>query len=195
MRRIVVCLIALVLPSGYASANPQPIVKFDLQYYPVDGETIIDINTSMFSRTPIRTAGGPFAAVTESGIRATYDLLNEADGGCSVRNPVVHLETKMILPKLSPGQRRPNVNAEWTRFIGALRAHELMHAQNGLAISKTVLKRITGFRTSLSCAETSGRLNAAIQQLIGKMNEYDKHLDKTTNHGETQGTKLNIRIR
>jgi predicted secreted Zn-dependent protease len=153
-----------------------------------------EIRASMFGNSPVRNGDESFGGVTKSQIWATYDLLNEVDGGCSLRNPSVRVDIKMTLPQLDAGQRSPAVQQEWERFMGALRAHELMHAQNGNFIATTVLTRMMGFKTRLSCAETRPKLNDAIQTLIQRMNDNDKKLDQVTNHGATQGAQLNLHV-
>jgi len=186
--------IVALLASQLAHANPVPIVNFKIQHYPVQGRTMEEIRASMFGNSPVRNAEESFGGVTKSQIWTSYDLLNEEDGGCSLRNPSVRIDIHMTLPQLGGGQRTAAVQHEWERFMGALRAHELMHAQNGNYIAKTVLDRMMGFKTKLSCTDTRPRLNEAIQTLIQRMNDYDKKLDKDTNHGATQGAQLNLRI-
>jgi predicted secreted Zn-dependent protease len=194
MRSRLTWALAGLLSSRLAWADPSPIVSFDVQHYGVHGQSMEEIRASMFGNSPVRTGEESFGGVTKSQIWATYDLLNEVGGGCSLRNPSVRVEIRMTLPQLDSGQRSPAVQEEWERFMGALRSHELMHAQNGNFIAKTVLSRMVGFKTQLSCAETRPKLNDAIQTLIQRMNDYDKKLDEVTNHGATQGAQLNLRV-
>lgn len=186
--------LSALLGNPMAWAGPTPTVTFDIQHYAIQGRTMEEIRSSMFGNSPVRNAEGSFGGVTKSQIWTNFDLLNEGDGGCSLRNPSVRIDIKMTLPKLDQGQRSAAVQHEWERFIGALRAHELMHAQNGSYIANTVLTRMMGFKTKLSCAETRPKLNDAIQTLMQRMNDYDKNLDKVTNHGATQGAQLNLRV-
>lgn len=194
MRSCLPWILAGLLGSQAAWADPTPKITFDIQHYAVQGRTMEEIRASMFGNSPVRNGAESFGGVTNSQIWATYDLLNEAGGGCSLRNPSVRAEIKMTLPQLEPGQRSPAVQQEWERFMGALREHELIHAKNGSFIASTVLARMVGFKTRLSCAETRPKLNDAIQTLIQRMNDYDKKLDETTNHGATQGAQLNLRV-
>lgn len=188
-------LLVLFLVSTGVEAYPTPIVEFRLKHYPVHGQTVAALKQSMFQNTPVRSEQGTYGGVTENSIETTYDLISTADGGCTVRNPMVRLLSVVTLPKLAEPIASGAVAAEWDRFLGALRAHELIHAQNGRSMANTVLKRLNGVRTQSSCDQVSPRLKHAISKLIDNMGEYDRQIDETTNHGETQGAVLNTRIR
>jgi predicted secreted Zn-dependent protease len=179
---------------GGSIASPQPIVKFEIVYYEAGGSTISQIHDSMFRNSPIRSDRGTFGGLTTNTIYANYDLMQTARG-CEVRNPVVNLHSVVTLPKLSDDVRSAGTEREWERFIGALRAHELMHARNGHAIARTVLSRLYKFRSRQSCITIKTRLDTAIHTLIANMNEYDRHLDRDTSHGATQGAQLNLNVR
>ncbi|WGK63339.1 DUF922 domain-containing protein (plasmid) [Halopseudomonas sp. SMJS2] len=183
-----------MIGQGAAFGSPQPIVKFDIVYYPAEGKTIPEIHDSMFRNSPIRSARGTYGGLTTNTIAANYDLM-QTSKGCEVRNPVVKLKSIVTLPKLTEEVRSVGTAREWERFIGALRAHELMHARNGHAIAKTVLSRLYNFKSGQSCGAIKANLDHAISTLINNMNEFDRHLDRDTSHGATQGAMLNLHIR
>ncbi len=184
----------LFLWHSHSLGAPKPIVDFSIVYYEVSGRTIPEIHEAMFSNTPIRSEEGIFGGVTANTISASYDLM-QTSSGCEVRNPVVHLKSTVVLPKLSDDYRSAATVREWERFISALRAHELMHAQNGHAIASTLLSRLYIFRSEQTCVAIRGRLDAAVSSLIKNMNEIDRHLDRETAHGATQGAVLNLQVR
>lgn len=189
-------LVFLIAMAGQGAAfgSPQPIVKFDIVYYPAEGKTIPEIHDSMFRNSPIRSAQGTYGGLTTNTISANYDLM-QTSKGCEVRNPVVKLNSIVTLPKLTEDVRSVSTVREWERFIGALRAHELMHARNGHSIATTVITRLYNFRSRQSCGAIRARLDHAISTLINNMNEFDRHLDRDTSHGATQGAMLNLQIR
>lgn len=188
-----VCLLAM-MGQGAAFGSPQPIVKFDIVYYPAEGKTIPEIHDSMFRNSPIRSERGTFGGLTTNTITANYDLM-QTSSGCEVRNPVVKLKSIVTLPRLTEDVRSVSTVREWERFMGALRAHELMHARNGQSIAKTVISRLYNFKSAQPCGAIRARLDHAVSTLIENMNEFDRHLDRDTVHGATQGATLNLQIR
>lgn len=177
------------------SASPAPIVTFKIQHYEVAGQTVAEIKSSMFRNTPVRGLSGNFGAVTVNSFSTTYNLMPTASGGCEVRNPVVALDSVVTLPRLVIGNQTRVVLVEWQRFIGALRAHEMLHAKNGLNIAQTILTRLSTIQTRMPCNQVSVNLNNAIQVLMNNMSEFDRQLDSKTNHGESQGAVLNTNVR
>lgn len=191
---ILLVFLMAIVGQGTAYGSPQPIVKFDIVYYPAEGRTISEIHDSMYRNSPIRSAEGTYGGLTTNTITANYDLM-QTSSGCEVRNPVVKLKSIVTLPRLTEDVRSVGTVREWERFIGALRAHELMHARNGRSIAKTVLTRLYNFKSAQACEAIRARLDQAISTLIENMNEFDRHLDRDTSHGATQGAALNLRIR
>ena len=175
--------------------NAKPVTDFELKHYEVTGNTIAEIKRSMAKNSPIRTGNKGFGGVTVWSLDTTYTTVETPDGGCEVRDPKVFLKIKIMLPKLRPGPRLSRrAMAEWERFLGALRAHEMLHAKNGLYTAETIEKRMTNLRTKVSCPRTKEVLNQGSQVLISNITQRDRDMDRDTRHGETQGAYLDERV-
>lgn len=186
-------LVLMLLASHQAKAKP--VTDFELQHYEVTGSTIAEIKRSMAKKSPIRTGNKGFGGVTVWSLDTTYTTVETPDGGCEVRDPKVFLKVKIVLPKLRPGPRLSRqARAEWERFLGALRAHEMLHAKNGLYTAETIEKRMTNLRTKVSCHRTKEVLNQGSQALISNITQRDRDMDRDTRHGETQGAYLDERV-
>jgi predicted secreted Zn-dependent protease len=185
--------IGLLALSG--ATHAKPVVTFKIDHYEVTGNTVTEIQRSIGKRTPIRSGTKFYGGVTRWKLDTTYKAREMASGGCAVIEPVVYLDVQVLLPKLVPGPRitRP-VLAEWDRFLGALRAHEQLHALNGLHTARTLEQRMTNLKTAFNCQKMRDMLTEASQALIKNINQRDIDMDRETNHGETQGAYLNTEI-
>lgn len=165
------------------------------QYYTVYGQTVADIQRSIFENSPMRNARGAFAGNTKSNFQTTYRLIALPQQGCTVANAVVKVESVVTLPQLAPAARSPAVEAEWRRYFAALRAHEYLHVQNGEESARKAQQWLAGVRTSWSCAEAKPQVRAAIRSFLLRMDERDQQMDAATEHGRSQGAWLDARVR
>ena len=165
------------------------------QYYTVYGQTVADIQRSIFERTPMRNARGAFAGNTKSNFRTTYRLIALPQQGCTVANAVVKVESVVTLPQLAPAVRSPAVETEWRRYYAALRAHEYLHVQNGEESARTAQQWLAGVKTRWSCAEAKPQVSAAIRSFLLRLDERDQQMDAATEHGRSQGAWLDARVR
>ncbi|PWC98952.1 MULTISPECIES: DUF922 domain-containing protein [Pseudomonas] len=190
MMRNGIMAVALLSAASVATAQPEPTIDFDIRYYDVVGATTAEIRSSVFRSTPIRIKGSPYGAITENRFTTGYSSFGTSSGGCEVKNVRVFLESKITLPRLVINGQSAPVLAEWERYIGALRAHEMMHANNGKYTAETVAGRLYNFKSQIPCDQLRSKLDAAVNQLIHNMGVWDQQLDAQTEHGKSQGAFL-----
>lgn len=176
--------------SSFSVAQPEPVINFQIRHYDVSGMTTAEISQSVFKNTPVRINGGRFGAVTHNRFSTSYSAVSTSTGGCEVKNARVVLDSTIVLPRLVQGGHSPNVMAEWERYIGALRAHEQLHANNGKYTAETLASRLYAFKSNLPCTQMRSRLDEAVDRLIQNMGEWDRRLDAETQHGKSQGAFL-----
>lgn len=189
MRRGLI-IAALLSGTSAAHAQPEPTIDFGISYYDVEGATTAEIRSSVFRNTPIRIKGSPYGAITANRFTTGYSSVGTSSGGCEVKNVRVFLESKITLPRLVINGQSGPVLAEWERYIGALRAHEMMHANNGKYTAQTVAGRLYNFKAQMPCSQLRTKLDAAVNQLIHNMGVWDQQLDAQTEHGKSQGAFL-----
>lgn len=184
-------LLVLVLSASSAvSAQPEPVINFKVRHYEVSGMTSAAITQSVLKNTPVKMNGGSYGAVTHNQFSTSYSAVADSHGGCEVKNVSIVLDSTVVLPKLVPSGQSAAVMAEWERYIGALRAHELMHANNGRLTAQTLASRLYDFKSQMPCVQMRARLDRAVKQLIDNMGVWDQQLDANTDHGRTQGAYL-----
>lgn len=171
-------------------ASPQPMINFNIQHYSVSGSTTAEISASVFRNTPVVIDGSRFGAVTHNQFQTGYSAVSTASGGCEVKNARIMLNSTIVLPNLVKNGQTPAVLAEWERYIGALRAHEQMHANNGKYTAETLISRLYNFKAEIPCQVMKARLDQAVDRLINNMGTWDQQLDAQTEHGKSQGAYL-----
>jgi predicted secreted Zn-dependent protease len=183
-------LLALAFIACQVHAGPEPVINFTIQHYPVTGASTGEISKSVFQNTPVQMSNGRFGAVTHNKFTTSYSTIATEQGGCEVKNARVQLDSTIVLPQLAETGQSAAVLKEWERYIGALRAHEQMHANNGRYTAETVASRLYDFKSGLSCVQMRAKLDQAVDLLIQNMGNWDTQLDAQTEHGKTQGAFL-----
>lgn len=183
-------LVLVLATASVAQANPEPTINFNIQHYAVSGSTTAEISASVFKNTPVVMDGNRFGAVTHNQFQTGFSVVPTASGGCEVKNARIVLNSTIVLPNLVRNGQSANVLAEWERYIGALRAHEQMHANNGKYTAETLLNRLYDFKAEMPCPVMKAKLDQAVDRLINNMGAWDQKLDSQTEHGKTQGAFL-----
>lgn len=187
-RRLLLALSIVCAPAVHGS--PEPTINFKIQHYSVSGSTTAEISSSVFKNTPVVMNGNRFGAVTHNQFNTGYSTVSTASGGCEVKNARIVLNSTIVLPNLIRNGQSPAVLAEWERYIGALRAHEQMHANNGKYTAETLISRLYNFRAEMPCPSMRAKLDQAVDRLINNMGAWDQQLDSQTEHGKSQGAYL-----
>lgn len=194
MRNFLPALVALLGPIG-AVANPQPIIDFQLEHYWVSGQSTDDLRQQIFEKTPVWISGQKYGAATINNFQTAYALTSTAAGGCEVKNPSVRLSSKVILPKLIPGQYSDTLYMEWVRYIRALTEHEMQHAQNGKRAAEDLARQLASYSMEIPCARMNPILAEAVAKFIEQRGVWDVEFDQATRHGAVHGAELKSGIR
>lgn len=196
-RSLAAALFALMLGipgCGACAESLRPDVRFQVEYYPVTGRTMAEIQTSIGEQTPSKEGDYFYAGVTVWDLNSSFDLVSSSSG-CSLSNGQVFLNTTIHLPQLNDsGHLSDGVRAEWTRFSNALKTHEMLHAKNAYRAATTLLSKIHGLRTSVPCERARTIIQNGTDELIRRISEFDRDLDSQTQHGKTQGAFLNLGV-
>lgn len=186
-------LAGVLLVPGLSSA--EPVVTFRIEHYEVTGNTVAEIQQSVLARTPVRSANGVFGGATRWNLETSYRTEPLPGGRCAVLDPKVFLEIRVTLPRLRPGSKiTREAFAEWNRFLGALRAHEKLHALNGKFTAETLDRRMVNLTTAFDCQRTKEVLDKSSRALIDQISQRDVELDRKTVHGRSQGAFLNMAV-
>jgi len=106
-----------------------------------------------------------------------------ADGRCNLSAATASFEATVLLPRLAADRPpAPDLQAAWTRYIGALRLHEAGHLRR----AHDRLDDVAIAVRSSSCATA----NAAGERILNEIRRDQAQYDAATQHGRTQGAML-----
>jgi len=98
------------------------------------------------------------------------------------------LRTRIQMPELHAGS--PAQQAQFTRYARALHQHEQGHVQFGRSAAQAIDQGIAALPEAPDCPTLERQANALGQRLLAEQAAQEKEYDRTTQHGATQGTRL-----
>jgi predicted secreted Zn-dependent protease len=171
--------------SVVASATAVPTVQVSIEhaqiiYYDVTGSTADQIRASMDRLRPKDPYDGnrPVDAYTDWYISWTWPGYGTED--CDLSAATVSFRINVTLPRWkAPADASPELLGKWERYMQSLTSHEKGHVDNIVSQSPSVLTAIQN--ATCSTAE------AAAQEALKPLREFDSNYDRETEHGATQG--------
>lgn len=164
----------------------------NIEYYGFEAKDLSAAHTNMFAASPIVIEGRTFSGLMqwEWEWRGHYDT---SGVGCAPGRVVTRASSTITLPKwedykqASYAQRR-----EWERAQKVLLRHEKKHE----VIAQKAVAEFERKANSLSAEENCDALTESINVLFDKYmkqaNKQNKHYDKRTEHGATEGAVLRL---
>jgi len=178
-----------VLP-GCTSMSPIRSPSVDIVHYEVFGETAAALSTSLERERSHAVPGGEHDGYTRW--RMTWQFfLDSLDGECSLTGTWTRLSTQVYLPRWSvPSDPAPGLVDKWSRYIGALAAHEEGHIQIARDAEAAVRLAASEVPPARSCSTLRKQLESTARQTIEEFKEREREYDRATNHGSTRGARF-----
>lgn len=181
---VTACLLLLPL-----LVQGQSTVQWKTNYYTVTGETLPEIRRSL-ARARSWMGSSEREGRTDWRIRHKFSV-SSSGGVCRCRSFSTHTSITLTLPRWTPSATTAQpVIEEWERYLAALTAHEMGHAQFALATTRELHQRIKTIGEDSSCANLRARINALINSTTEEYKAKEKDFDRRTNHGIEQGVVL-----
>lgn len=180
-------VVAVVLISaGTAQAAVQE--EFHPKPYAVYAKPDEPLRQAINTSTPINVNGQRFHGYTRWNVRWTFRWWREPSGRCTITDVTTRLRLELQLPELH--RATPSQQADFDRYLPALKQHEQGHVQFGRDAARAVDEGIAQLPAEAECATLERRANALGQRIVQDHVEREKQYDFDTGHGATQGAKL-----
>lgn len=177
---------AALVASGTALAAVQE--EFHPKPYAVHARPDEPLRQAINAATPITVDGQRFHGYTRWNVRWTFRWWREASGRCTITEVTTRLRVELQLPELQ--RATPNQQAEFDRYLPALKQHEQGHVQFGRDAARAVDEGISQLPAEADCATLERRANALGHRILQDHVEREKRYDLDTGNGTTQGAKL-----
>ncbi len=172
--------------SAFASSTADVDVR--VTHYPVSGASKTQLRASLDRERASVIPGGEHDAHTRWHIdwRFSYE---RGENFCRINKVSVTLDAHMILPRwINPP--REKLNAEWSRYISALTAHEDGHVEIARAAKSSIENSIAAASPEEDCAKLDEAINARARAILGTFQEREVQYDRSTRHGFSQGARF-----
>lgn len=183
--RLGVVAAALVASSAALAAVHEELLA---KPYAVHARPDEPLRQAINAATPITVNGQRFHGYTRWNVRWTFRWWREASGRCTITEVTTRLHVELQLPELQ--RATPSQQAEFDRYLPALKQHEQGHVQFGRDAARAVDEGIAQLPAEAECATLERRANALGQRIVQDHVEREKRYDLDTGHGATQGAKL-----
>lgn len=154
--------------------------KINLSYYPVEGQTLDQLNSSMFERGPIGHSNRRYFAYTLWNIK-----LNQRKAGKNqhklalsfAQAPNFQCYISMHLPflRIRKGAYE-DLQSEWEIFYNNMLIHESRHVRNAIYACRVLSRSVAS--------------NSRLLSISNRLKQRDKKYDQITKHGILEGVKL-----
>jgi predicted secreted Zn-dependent protease len=171
-------------PREIANQNPN-VIRTD--YYEVRGATAEALLAAMKANQPSTRH-----ASTEWHVDWNYEYLLKRDE-CILRSLNVRVRVRFTLPQWVDSERADEaLQGEWKRYFGALQLHESGHAGLGIAAAKEMVRLVNSREwRAPDRTELKAQIDEACDKVVQEFRARDVAYDEKTDHGRTQGARLN----
>lgn len=192
-----ICAFSLVCAASIAAAEwryenilrglaARPTVE--VVRYPVTGHSAEELRRELDTKGPSDLQGRRGDAFTHW--KVNWRWRRDANGKPIFDPPLIETRIRVTLPQWqAPAGTHESLRTEWDDFMQALIHHEMQHVQHAEDIQTRILERLkleSGERQPISATAA----NKIVRSVVDEARAQDLLLDKTTQHGKSQGVRF-----
>ena len=167
---------------------PREADPIRIDYYPVRGASVTEIQRDVLRHGPRDRHGKPRAARTDWALAWRYAVRPEPDA-CVVTQVEASVAITTTLPDLSTPVPQP-VRSQWTALASKLAAHEDGHRRIALECRDELSRRLSAVRPASDCAELHRTLDLTGRTAVAECRARDDGFDRETEHGVRGARRL-----
>jgi predicted secreted Zn-dependent protease len=184
MNKIFLSCLLLISQIARASVSEQ----IEYEYYTVNAAPNRTLLSDINEASPIHEYGHTFHGHTHWNVSWHFWWHETPGGACRITEVKTEATAKIQLPRLVNANTQQQ--AQFDKYIAALRVHELGHADNGKQAANEIDRGIMALPEMPSCTTLSTTANALGRRILREHNDQDLQYDAATGHGKTQGAVL-----
>lgn len=164
------------------SAQAQPVVNTDTEYYIVDGVDARSIRKDMNAKR-----SGKYDAYTSWKVKWRFFGDNKKTF-CTITNVKTDVAVKFTLPKLAKNtQADQETKRRWNNYYRALIAHENGHRDFGIEAATEIETALLSMGARSNCKTVELEANELAYSIVNQYVERNKQYDADTRHGMNDG--------
>ena len=173
------------------SYEPSVSPRVRTHYYDVHASNAEQLYREIFlNRGPLTENGKRHAAATRWEIQWNFRT-QKVSGSCVMKEVTVAIAVVHTFPYWFDVWRAPaEYAARWQSFMSALRTFQALHQKIGNMAADEIKSKTRSMPLSSSCESLERDANNIAQEVIGKYQEQDDELNRSTNYGDTLGARF-----
>ena len=163
--------------------------EIEVEYYPIHGETLQEIDLSLTSFGPKDHSGARRTAVFDW----NFEWVWYEERGSSVNVAATKIEPRYFLkmPHLPKPPQSASISKAWARYLNAVVSHELNHFKNAVNCVDDLRQAISRVALKSERAEKQAIIGEA-RQVLKECSRRDMEYDSRTRNGKQEGVELII---
>lgn len=172
------------------STMPRAEIIENLAYthYTADADSTRSLPSILNASSPLRHDGSVVYGYYNSNNSWKLRWFRKPDGRCKITKVTIEITGEITLPRLEGGTYAQR--ARFDTFLSALRVHELGHHDINKEAAAAIGRKILSLPEMTSCTALESAANDLGQQTINEYKERTVRYDAETNHGRSQGARL-----
>ncbi len=177
-----------LLGSNYLLATP--IVATQYNYYHIFPKSLGDLKKELNNNSPIKVNNIIYFGQTHWLVKWNFKWRQQS-GICTITSVDTTVNAVFTMPAI-PREHITGVDVRraFSNFSEVLMKHENEHFKSGLNAAQEIELRLIENKNFENCKDLEFWANDKAKKIIEKFNKRDLEYDKTTNHGETEGAKI-----
>jgi predicted secreted Zn-dependent protease len=171
-----------------SSISAQPVIQTDFLFYDIYPDSKDDIWPEMHDKTLVENSRR--TGHTHWHVRWTYKW-KKKDNDCEIKQVNTFLTVTYTLPRIPDDHVvHADVRDSFDRYYEALFKHEEEHKNSGLYAALEIEDAIINLGSFRKCRDLDAAAEKTGNSIIKKFNKRDEDYDRETDHGRTEGARI-----
>ena len=175
--------LACVLVPGAVFAEVSEHLEY--VFYEIAARPGESLAAQLRAASPIKEDGRVYFGHTRSNVRWNFNWTTDASGLCRISTTTTDVRAVITLPRIIGATTQQT--AAFTRFIAALRQHELGHYKIALQAAQAIDDELRAHAGMSNCQALANYANTCAERTLTRFNEKGRQYDRDTDYGRTQG--------
>jgi predicted secreted Zn-dependent protease len=168
--------------------SAQPVIETDFVFYDIHPDSKEDLRREMNDKTLVENSRRK--GHTHWHVRWKYKW-KKKDNGCEIKQVTTFLTVTYTLPRIPNNHIvGADVRDSFDRYYEALFKHEQEHKNSGLYAALEIEDAFISLASFRRCSDLDAAAKKTGKAIIKKFNKRDDDYDRETDHGGTEGVRI-----
>jgi len=161
-------------------------------HYSIQPTSLHDLPAALDRATPITVNAKVFHGYTRWSVD-WYFWYKKFNGQCYIERTEVKVNSALTMPQLRPeAVYSEQIKNVFNQYYDALLTHEHGHVMMAIHAANGIEASLMATPAQLNCKTTGEVANQRANSVLTEFIAQEKHYDKLTEHGKTQGARVSV---